>query len=141
MYEPYTIAPRAVRYDEHFQGRHLNKNMHIWDLACAGLRFRVLRDCAVFHRNSHKLIPYVDSDFQTMRQRWSAHVTRALPQCKAVPSGTLGGSKRRPAESCLQVGCTHSCFIRFVLLFVLFVIVRKRQSETLSAGRFYACLC
>lgn len=103
MYEPYTIALKTVMYDEKFNGRHLNKNMHIWDIACAGHTFVVLPDALVLHRNAHRLIPYVKSDWQSMVANWESHRNLYFPRCKDMPSGSLGETPERAADSCLQI--------------------------------------
>jgi hypothetical protein len=74
MYEPYTIVPRgAPTYDEALIGRHLNKNLHIWDLHCRNYTFRVLPNAWVLHTNVHKIIPYIRSDYDRSERRWREH--------------------------------------------------------------------
>ena len=71
MYEPYLIMRNdSPMWDEGFNGRHLNKNMHAWDMACDGYSFVVLHDAYLVHRNRHQIIPYVKEDFDTMIDRW-----------------------------------------------------------------------
>jgi hypothetical protein len=73
-YEPYTIVPfNAPRYDEWFTGRHLNKNVHAWDLACDDYLFVTLAQSFVLHANKHKIIPYVKSDYDLMEANWLEH--------------------------------------------------------------------
>jgi hypothetical protein len=82
-WEPYVIASTLQpRYDEDLTGRHLNKNMHIWDLACLGYRFTVLPDAYVLHTNRHEIIPYIDTDYHTMEATWRRHVQRFTPLCR-----------------------------------------------------------